>query len=812
MSYNIKLDKTVLNKGLSQFIPPVCHIDDRTLLTKNGELIQTIAIEGINSRFFKRNLALIRENIREAIHAYTNHNNAIWIHTVRKKENLDDTLPYPTLLSSKLHRLWRDKNHWDDKFVNTLYITIVHSAGQLDTHRIFGFVNSFFVKKIYDFHNKYIDTSKTQLTKIVNDIITHLKDFDPQLLSIKEEGDAVISEPMGLFTRIALLKEEKFIIENQDLSLDLATQKIDIGSDKIEIQSGEGKRFAAMLGLKGYQEIQQENLDLLLQVPAEMIITEMFYYIDKKAIQSFYMSQYNLTKIASNTDINTVKYFDKIFQGQDKSNRFCNQQISIMCIGDNINELDAQLSRVSKALSSVGISHVREDIAIEQSYFSQMPGNFSFLTRLYPNLVEHTVAFGALHNLPLGNKDSKWGKALTIMRSAKGIPYFFNFYNKNNIGHTFIIGQNRSGRTVLTNFLLSEATKYKPKILYIQTDHASQIFLQAIGGTSCHTLEGCSPLYKNSGDVDYIKRLITMMLFSGNKDVITAEEKKIIDDSAAYLSQGKGAKSLSDFIKTYKFGKKNLRIQKDLAFCASNQYKNFFDTKSNEYIADNDILGVDFSNITNSAFKSGYYPEDQTLLDEYYHNIELNSNARSAVLYSLIRTICSGDSTRPKIIVVDNLFEMFSTKNLQYNDLANLFEYITQNNGIVIANVDINQYNTHYKIPEWEQFVSLFPTQCIFSPEVVSQELQKIFSLTKEEFHDFLLLSPSNRMFLMKQDDNLASLELNLDRFPSILKILSAGEGDIKIFNEVILKFGNKGDEWLKRLYEQFNKDISDYK
>ena len=807
MRYNRKLDRILFKKDLSKFIPPVCHIDDRTLLTRNGELIQIIAIEGISSKAPERKLELIRATIREAIAQYTNPHNAIWIHTVRQKKNLDETSDYPNLLSTNINRLWRDKNHWDGNFVNTLYISILHSGAQLDTKHIVGFFNSFFVKKVYDFHNKYITSAKKQLTTIIDNIITHLKDFDPQLLRIKEEDGKMISEPMGLFIRIALLKEEQFIIEEQDLSLAISNIKFDIGSEMIEIQSAGNKKFASMLGIKGYQEIHNNNLDLLLQVPAEMIITEMFYYIDKQKIRSFYMPQYRLTKIAKNTDINKIKYFDKIFIDQDKPSKFCNQQISVMCIGDTINELKLQLSRISKGLSSLGISYVQEDIAIEHSYWSQMPGNFSLCTRLYPNLLEHTAAFGALHNPPIGNKYSKWGKAVSLIRTTKGMPYFFNFFNKQNIGHTCITGHLRSGRTILTNFLLSESTKYKPKILYIKTDNSSQIFLKAIGAISCTDLEGCSPLYKTSGDTDYIKQLMTMMLFNGNIETITAEETTIINDCSLYLSKAKGLKSLSDFIKTYKFNAKDSRLKKDLEFCATNQYKKYFDIKSKKYIGDSDILEVDFSTITNQAFKAAYYTSDKKLIDGYYHNMQLNSNARSAVFYSLIRTVCSGDDTRPKIIVVDDLFEIFSAGNLTSDNLANLLEYITKHNGILIANIDISNYDKMYQPKEWRNLLTLFTTKCILASETVDQAFQEIFSLSKEEFQNYLLLSPRNRMFLLKQDDNLVSLELSLGGLSSILKILSAGESEIQTFNDLLSQPSTKDDEWLTKLYEKFNQE-----
>lgn len=44
-----KADKDLYNDASEDFIPIACHYDENTLLTKNGELIQIIQINGINA-------------------------------------------------------------------------------------------------------------------------------------------------------------------------------------------------------------------------------------------------------------------------------------------------------------------------------------------------------------------------------------------------------------------------------------------------------------------------------------------------------------------------------------------------------------------------------------------------------------------------------------------------------------------------------------------------------------------------------------------------------------------------------------------
>ena len=116
-----KVDKDLYNNSAEHFIPIACHYDANTLLTKNGELLQTIQINGINSENISDKLFNLRDVVRSAISKnVTSKKFAFWIHTVRRKTNLDDTTPYNKLLPANIHHIWRQKNYWDDKQIQAI--------------------------------------------------------------------------------------------------------------------------------------------------------------------------------------------------------------------------------------------------------------------------------------------------------------------------------------------------------------------------------------------------------------------------------------------------------------------------------------------------------------------------------------------------------------------------------------------------------------------------------------------------------------------------------------------------------------------
>src|SRR5205085_401462 len=89
--------------------------------------------------------------------------------------------------------------------------------------------------------------------------------------------------------------------------------------------------------------------------------------------------------------------------------------------------------------------------------------------------------FASLYNFPAGKAvGNHWGPAVTVFHTAVGTPYFFNFHHGNS-GHTTLIGPFGAGKTVLMNFLVCEAQKFRPKMFYFDHNDASKIFLMALG-------------------------------------------------------------------------------------------------------------------------------------------------------------------------------------------------------------------------------------------------------------------------------------------------------------------------------------------
>ena len=194
-----KADKSLYNDNAHDFIPVVCHYDASTLLTKNGNLVQTIEITGIDSEVISNKLGSLRKSIKESLSKNICHPNiACWMHTIRHETDLDDHTPYNNKFAADLHDNWVTKNRLRSRFVNTLYISIVSRPKGFYVGNLDNIINASFLDAISHTHYTHLDKSANHLTGIVNSIMTDLADYVPKKLSIRFDGDTGYTDTLYL--------------------------------------------------------------------------------------------------------------------------------------------------------------------------------------------------------------------------------------------------------------------------------------------------------------------------------------------------------------------------------------------------------------------------------------------------------------------------------------------------------------------------------------------------------------------------------------------------------------------------------------
>ena len=78
------------------------------------------------------------------------------------------------------------------------------------------------------------------------------------------------------------------------------------------------------------------------------------------------------------------------------------------------------------------LSEKHEDIFLEHCFWSQLPGNFSFLRRQKIINTGRIAGFASLHSFPSGSiSGNHWGSAICALKTVLNTPFFFNFFAPN---------------------------------------------------------------------------------------------------------------------------------------------------------------------------------------------------------------------------------------------------------------------------------------------------------------------------------------------------------------------------------------------
>ena len=486
----------------SEFIPYYCHWDAHTLLTKNGELMQTIRISG-NARGLDYESGNTKEGdsfaVREALRlavadAIGSDKFALWIHTVRKRRRFHYAVEFKDRFAAWAHEQWRKKSHWKYQYYNEIYISVIHEgqdARLLDKHST---KHIFPLKRNRQYRNDYLEKAAADLDRTVAALLEKLRTaYNVHLLSVIERPGSpplnrtiFYSEPMEFLNYLINLRDEPCPLTEADMSQALTQGPITFGFNALEAKTHGKRRFAAMLTLKQYCEIPPDTADRVLQAPMEFVISQAFHFIPSKQALAPYKEQKNLFEVSGDIDSIAVCGIDDIMSSDRKRTvDFGEHQVSIMVLGDDYKHLDSEVAHIKDGFGDFGLIPIREDIKLEECFWAQLPGNFEFIRR---KSTINTARIGGLCRLnrfsggqPNGNH---WGPAVTLAPTIVNSPYFFNFHQGDN-GHTVLLDFNSfhdQTAHILTNFLLTESRKFGGRLCVFDRNQSSHLLLSNLGG------------------------------------------------------------------------------------------------------------------------------------------------------------------------------------------------------------------------------------------------------------------------------------------------------------------------------------------
>lgn len=470
------------NELLVSGLPYLTRIDDTTIMLRDGDLMGSFIVEGINADTVDHRHTMELSNALSRFIAQQRGDVAYYIHriSVETRPTIPALKGHP--FNEEIDRRWRDYLQTVGLRDRVTMVTMVIRPPR----RIAKFM-SFFGGK--DAHSRAEVTARAlRLDQMIATCMVAVGEAKPSRLSLPEgrwlgllrtilDGSSGAIVPGARFTPISDL---------------LATSQVTFHGRIFECQGPtEGsQRFGTVISLKDYPTDTYPGIFDRLNLPYDTVVTQSFNPIDPISAQSKISRVRKQMRAAEDAAISLMAQLEDA-EDDVASGRvvFGDHHCSITVFCPSVKELEQAVAYVTRAMQDAGAAIVRENFSARAVYFAQHPGNFAYRTR--PAMISsiNFSQFCAMHGLSKGNPPEKcpWGEAVTIIPTARGETFRFNFHlpgrpGHRTVGHSLVLGQTGSGKTLGTAFLISQAQRLNVRTIVFDKDNGFEMAVRAMGG------------------------------------------------------------------------------------------------------------------------------------------------------------------------------------------------------------------------------------------------------------------------------------------------------------------------------------------
>jgi type IV secretion system protein VirB4 len=700
---------------------------------------------------------------------------AVWTNIIRRTSGEYPASEFTNDFTKSLNEKYKTNCIDTERLlVNELYISIIFRPAPNKVAKLFSKLESISKEDLIASQHHAIE----KLDEIADSLLSSLDRYEPTRLSIYEHKGKAYSEMLEFYAFLINGEWQRMPLPKGNLRRFLATSRPFFGNDTLAIHTPTDTIYGAFLGVKEYPSATAAGmLDEILSHPYEFIITQSFTFKTKQSSQGTLTRQKRIMVNAGDLAESQIEEIDLALDDLI-SNRFVmgDYHFSMLVLANDAKTLRENIGYARTALSDTGTVIAREDLAIEAAYYAQLAGNFSFRPRIAPVSSRNFCGLSSFHNYPAGKAHGNhWGDAVTLLKTASGAPYYFNFHRAD-LGNTLITGPSGSGKTVAQGFLLAQLQKFDPTSVFFDKDEGAKIFVKAMGG-NYHSLKngvstGWNPLQlePTEKNMQFLESFIKKL--AGKKDLTIQEEKEI-------------GKSLTSLMLL----PKNLRRLTQLI--------NFFDPTNPEGIyyrlqrwTSGNAMGWMFDSETDSLdFTVGkMHGFDMTqLLD--------NDEARTPALMYLMFCMESVIDGRRFVCFMDEFWKLLLDD--VFEDFAqNKLKVIRKQNGFLVFGTQSPRDTLQSPIAH--TIIEQSPTQIFMpNPKASHKDYVEGFHLSEREYQIVKELPEESRMFLIKQGHNSVIAELNLKGFSDELAVLSGTTANSELLDKIIAEVGDNPKVWL---------------
>ena len=764
-------------------LPYARHVDDHSLETRDGLLMQVIQVRGLLFETADTDEINYRKQLRDAaLQAIGSSRYAVYHHIIRREAEVSLGADYRDDFSRRLDSSWRTKLATRRLYVNDLFLTLVRrplqgKVGSLDR------VRQKFGRRIEKFDTTRYELQ--QLSQARDALIAALGNYEPRLLGVYETEQGPCSEPLEFLSYLFNGEMRPVLLPMQDIGDYLPYRRISFGQDAIELgRAGASPRqFLGLVSIKDYPgQTAPGMLDQLLRLPFELTVSQSFGFVERQAA----LSRMNLAlRRMRSAEDEALSLRGELTDAKDNvaagRAAFGEHHMTIAVRASSPDEVDEGIAEVQASLSDLGILSVSEDIALEPAFWAQFPGNFKYIARRGLVSTSNFAGLASCHNFSLGKQaGNHWGEAVTLLETTAAGPYFFNFH-QGDLGNFTVIGPSGSGKTVVLNFLLAQARKFAPRIIFFDKDRGAEPFIRAIGGRydvlRPGIASGLNPLQLPDTPANRQFIIDWIGVLAGGAD--GEETARIKDAVDANYEQPPEHRRLRYIVELFRGGHRPHGA--DLW----SRLTPWWGDGERAWLFDNEF------DLTDLAAESVGFDMTQVLDDP---------TVRTPGMMYLFHRVEERLDGSPSIIVVDEGWKALDD-DVFVRRIKDWEKTIRKRNGIVGFATQSAQDALESRIAS--AIIEQAATQIFMSnPKAQAREYIEGFGLTEHELELVRTIPDSAHCFLIKHGNDSVVARLNLTGEKELLTVLSGRERTVRLLDQIRLETGDDPADWLPRLLE----------
>lgn len=730
--------------------------DGKTIRCKDGQLVQTIEIGGVDyGTKTEPEIAALLIKRHAWFQGLGRDGRAVKLLSLRDKARLDVGAAYENDILQEIHDRWLEA--FETVYVNRYFLVVSVPQGR---------------------------GAQKALDELAKSVLEGLHDFNPRVLEL---GRGDVSPLLSFWARLVngFRSDVPPAFENVGEHLVRTGVTFDHNSGLIEYQQGPAQRFGLILSVKIWGDAQSDELiHRLMSLNGTVQISALLFAQKKEKTTAFLPLRAKQAALLTFNRIKAAEFeaVTEVVQADRDGVFEC--QFSVLLEAEVREELDELVSQARRVFVDAGIVPVFEMTAAEWVWRARLPGfapDVKYATRPRSLLGVNVSELVTFQEEPSGLDRCDWGEGpIRPFKTVTGAPYSFQFHvseAEEALAHTVTFAPSGGGKTTLFSHLMGGALRHPDLAVYAFDRHGGlQVFTEAVGGR-----------YIDPSTTDVELNPLQMPDTPENRQYLHLWLRRLADadDDESFEAATRAVDAI-------------FRIKRVQSRSLMSVYESAFDTGSKLKAGLGRWVGQDFASaMFNGATDSLNLEGSRLVTFEMAQALNDPRVAGALVSYIMhrIRETCRA-SGRPHLVFVDETAALLADEAFRKDTEVMLREHRKLRGSVNVVFQDCGVMN---RSGISETILNNCPTQIIFQNPNAREEDYRVLDLTEGQWAyvkgQSRIARHLPRSVLLKRGQEAVILDVDLSPLGPLVKIYRSGSQPVQLMRQLQTQVG---EQWLE--------------